>query len=240
MNQENQEITKEEIKKEFQLERMILFSDAVFAIVITLMAIEIHLPELGANEKYTQASFLSALKHLLPTIFAYALSFFFIGSMWYNHLKMFSVLKDYDKGLIIRNLIFLFFIGLFPFGASLVIGKGILLAPFIYFIIIILCMASQLLLHDYILNRAKEIIINVDNTEQRLSLRKRILSLIAMVVIAVLAYISYLIIPNAEDKEYAILWIFVFMLAAYRINKKRKEINIKKKATTSKHFNKLT
>lgn len=42
-------ITKDEIKKEFQVERMILFSDAVFAIVITLMAIEIKIPE--TNEK---------------------------------------------------------------------------------------------------------------------------------------------------------------------------------------------
>ena len=40
-----EEITQDEIKKEFQLERMILFSDAVFAIVITLLAIELKLPE---------------------------------------------------------------------------------------------------------------------------------------------------------------------------------------------------
>src|SRR6478735_1826807 len=109
------EITKEEIKKEFQLERMILFSDAVFAIVITLMAIEIHLPELGEHEHYTVSTFLTALKHVLPTVFAYAISFFFIGLMWYKHLKMFSLLKDYDRGLIIRNLIFLFFVVLFLF-----------------------------------------------------------------------------------------------------------------------------
>ncbi|MEJ5992854.1 TMEM175 family protein [Pedobacter sp. Du54] len=229
MKKENEEITKEEIKKEFQLERMILFSDAVFAIVITLMAIEIHLPELPEHQRYTDVAFLNALKHLLPMFFGYALSFFFIGQMWYKHLQIFSILKDYDKGLVIRNLVFLFFIGLFPFGASIVMsGNGTLLPPLTYFIIIILCMASQLLLHDYILNRSKGIIIKVDNTEQKVSLRKRILSLAAMVAIAILAYITYLIIPNAQDKEYAIFWIFVFMLAAYRINKKRKEIKAKK------------
>ena len=231
MEQESQEITKEEIKKEFQLERMILFSDAVFAIVITLMAIEIHLPELPAHVNYTNESFIIALRHLAPTFFAYALSFFFIGQMWYKHLQIFSILKDYDKGLVIRNLIFLFFIGLFPFGASIVIsGKETLLPPLTYFIIIILCMASQCLLHDYILNRSKNIIINVDTTEQKVGLRKRVLLLVCMIGAAILAYLTYRLIPDSEFKEYAILWIFIFMLAAYRINKKVKEIKATKKA----------
>lgn len=227
MKQEDQEITKEEIKKEFQLERMILFSDAVFAIVITLMAIEIHLPE--SHEKYTQATFIEALKELGPTIFAYALSFFFIGRMWYRHLQMFSLLKDYDKGLVARNLVFLFFIGLFPFGASLIIvGKGILLPPFIYFCIIILCMSSQLMLQDYILNRSKGITISVDNAEHQKALRRGFLSVAAMVIVAFLAYLTYLIIPKVEDKEYAILWIFVFIITAYFINKKKKKNNAEK------------
>ena len=220
MQTENQEITKTEIKKEFQLERMILFSDAVFAIVITLMAIEIHLPEIETGHKYTNETFLKALHLVYPTIFAYALSFFFIGLMWYNHLKMFSILKDYNKGLIIRNLIFLFFVGLFPFGASLIVSKQeILLPPLIYFFIIICCMAAQLVLHDYILNRSKDIIIQIDFTEQRVELKRRTLSLIAMISVAILAYTTYLLIPNQDAKEYAILWIFVFMALAYKINK---------------------
>ncbi len=89
---------------------MILFSDAVFAIVITLMAIEIHLPE--TPEGFTDASLLRAIFHLIPVILAYSVSFFF--------MKIFSLLKDYDKGLVIRNLLLLFFIGLFPFSASVV------------------------------------------------------------------------------------------------------------------------
>ncbi len=54
----------EEIRKEFQLERMVLFSDAVSAIVITLMAIEIHLPQF--SEKMTEAVLVHELKLLLP------------------------------------------------------------------------------------------------------------------------------------------------------------------------------
>jgi uncharacterized membrane protein len=47
---DNDPIPREEIRKEFQVERMILFSDAVFAIVITLMAIEIRFPEPEGHE----------------------------------------------------------------------------------------------------------------------------------------------------------------------------------------------
>src|SRR5436190_3557838 len=106
------EYLKDEIRKEFQLERMILFSDAVFAIVMTLMAIEIRLPENGPLNVETLPN---QLMHLLPVIIAYAATFFFIGSTWYEHLRVFSFLKDYDKGLVVRNLIMLFFIGLFSF-----------------------------------------------------------------------------------------------------------------------------
>jgi uncharacterized membrane protein len=228
MTDQNQEITKEEIKKEFQLERMILFSDAVFAIVITLMAIEIHLPE----AHYTEITFVAALKHLTPTLFAYALSFFFIGQMWYKHLQMFSILKDYNKGLVIRNLIFLFFIGLFPFGASLIISRvEILLPPMIYFCIIICCFGAQLVLQDYIINRSKGLIINVDLTEQKLSLKKRTILIISMVVIALLAYLTYLLIPNKEDKHYAIYWMFLFIVFAYKTNRKKSTKSIAQKST---------
>jgi uncharacterized membrane protein len=223
MKNENQEITKQEIKKEFQLERMILFSDAVFAIVITLMAIEIHVPKLPDGEHYTEISFLNALKHVYPSIFGYVLSFFFVGAMWYKHLQMFSLLKDYNKGLIVRNLIFLCFIGLFPFGVSLITLKlNFLLPAFLYFLIIILCMGAQLVLHDYILNRSKSIIITVDQTEQKLDLKKRIYMLILMLVIATLAYITYTFILEKENKSLAMFWTFVFIPVAIYINKRLK------------------
>jgi uncharacterized membrane protein len=93
MNEEIENmISRDEIKTEFQLERMILFSDAVFAIVITLMAIEIKIPE--SNEKLNQVTLLKSVAHLVPTIASYMVSFFFIGRIWYEHLKIFSLVKS--------------------------------------------------------------------------------------------------------------------------------------------------
>lgn len=108
----------DEIRHEFQLERVVLFSDAVFAIIITIMVIDIKLPE---SVRYANAlQVKEAFKELAPRIIAYILSFSLIGNFWYGHLRLFSVLKDYDKGLIIINLLFLFFISLFPFSVSLI------------------------------------------------------------------------------------------------------------------------
>src|ERR1700744_6089437 len=102
----------EALEKEFELERMILFSDAVFAIAITLLVIDIKWPELPESR-----AGVDKLQLLKPTIFGFlgfALSFFFIGKSWAIHLRLFRLLRKYDQGLINLNLLFLFFIVIFP------------------------------------------------------------------------------------------------------------------------------
>ncbi len=111
------EATDKSIHREFELERMILFSDAVFAIAITLLIIEIRFPELPENYKES----LDLFKMFKPTILQFVgflLSFFIIGMSWARHLKMFRYLKAYDNGVIFRNLFTLVFIVSFPFSAS--------------------------------------------------------------------------------------------------------------------------
>ncbi len=98
------------------LERLVFFSDAVFAIAITLLVLEIdvpHLPE-GANT----ADFGSALYRLLPSFFAFSLSFLVIGRFWIGHHDLFGQITRYSGQLLFPNLLYLMAIAFMPFATA--------------------------------------------------------------------------------------------------------------------------
>jgi uncharacterized membrane protein len=103
-------------KREFQLERMILFSDAVFAIAITLLVLEIKVPHVGDD---TNIPLLKILIGMTPKFIGFFISFFVIGQYWIVHHKLFGFVEDYDGGLLWLNLIFLLSIVLMPFSTAL-------------------------------------------------------------------------------------------------------------------------
>jgi len=105
-----------ELRKEFQLERLILFSDAVFAIAITLLIIEIKVPEV--HEDVSDAVLAQKLGHLIPKFVGYLVSFLLIGLYWTIHHRMFGFVTSYDNKLRFLNLAFLFFIVLMPFSTG--------------------------------------------------------------------------------------------------------------------------
>jgi uncharacterized membrane protein len=220
---EDREYLKDEIRKEFQLERMVLFSDAVFAIVITLMAIEIHIPE--SMRFRTNDELLHELVQLLPNIIAYTASFFYIGYTWYQHLEVFSLLKDYDRGLVIRNLLMLFFIGFFPFGASLISrpNNGMFLMVLIYFLIIILSKGAQLILHHYILVKRPNLRINTDTSDQMMSYKKSCFAIIMLLIMFTLVTGTTLLIEDPELKVIAWWWFFPFPFILKYFQKKIKK-----------------
>jgi uncharacterized membrane protein len=111
----------EEIKKEFQLERVVLFTDAVFAIILTIMVLELKLPE--AISKLSDLEIHDAFKELILKFFGYVITFGLVARFWVVHLKLFRYLKDYDQKLLGLNLLFLFAVTLFPFAVSLIARK---------------------------------------------------------------------------------------------------------------------
>ncbi len=97
--------------------RVINFSDAVFAFAATLLVLKIDLP--GLSKEQLSGSFLQILHHLWPQYFANIISFLIIGYYWLNHHVIFAMLKKFDRGIVWINLVFLIFLSFLPFPVDL-------------------------------------------------------------------------------------------------------------------------
>lgn len=103
-------------KHDFLIERIAFFSDAVFAIAITLMAIEIHPPHVNKGD--TEAVVWEKFKELLPEFLGLLVSFWLIGSAWLRHHQLFKYVDNFDLGFMAINLWLLFTIILYPFSTG--------------------------------------------------------------------------------------------------------------------------
>ncbi len=104
-------------EEQLGLERLVFFTDAVMAIAITLLAIDLKVPEVDpANAVAELPGQLSAMGSHLTSFFV---SFIVIGIYWINHHRHFRYIIRYDNRLLLLNLMFLFFIACMPFLAGL-------------------------------------------------------------------------------------------------------------------------
>lgn len=90
--------------------RLEAFSDGVIAIIITIMVLEIKVPEHSES--------LVSLKPLIPKFISYILSFIFVGIYWNNHHHLLHAIKKVSGAMLWANLNFLFWLSLFPFAAG--------------------------------------------------------------------------------------------------------------------------
>ena len=97
-----------------ELERTLFFSDGVFAIAITLPVLDIRLP--GPR---TQELSSALLEELWPDFYSFLISFWFVGTFWMAHHRVFHYIRGYDRGLHLINLFFLMWIVLLPFSSTL-------------------------------------------------------------------------------------------------------------------------
>jgi uncharacterized membrane protein len=119
--------------------RLEAFSDAVLAIIITVMVLELHVPD---------APKLSALGDSAPGLLTYVLSFIYIGIYWNNHHHMFTVVDQVNGGILWANLHLMFWLSLFPFTTAwvdkfdaartpvVVYGVDLLAAAIAYYILV--------------------------------------------------------------------------------------------------------
>jgi hypothetical protein len=118
---------------ELDFERLLFFSDAVFAIAITLLIIENRLPTLP--EKATDDEIRAALSRILPEIFAYALSFATIGLYWFAHWRRYRDIERVDGRLVGLNLILLAFVAFVPFPTALIGEHGDVALPVVIYVV---------------------------------------------------------------------------------------------------------
>lgn len=103
-------------RHDFLIERIAFFSDAVFAIAITLMAIEIHPPKVVRGD--TAQMVWEKFKEVIPEFIGLLVSFWLIGSAWLRHHQLFRYVDNYDMRFMLINLWLLFVIILFPFSTG--------------------------------------------------------------------------------------------------------------------------
>jgi uncharacterized membrane protein len=89
--------------------RLEAFSDAVIAIIITIMVLELKVPH---------GDSLESLLPLVPIFLSYVLSFVYVGIYWNNHHHMLQACKKISGSVLWANLHFLFWLSLFPFATG--------------------------------------------------------------------------------------------------------------------------
>ena len=91
--------------------RVVFFSDAVFAISVTLLVLEIRLPR-------DTRHLLHGLAALWPSYLSYAITFLLIGQIWANHHVMFDHIRNADRMVLFLNTLLLMDIAFLPFAAA--------------------------------------------------------------------------------------------------------------------------
>lgn len=185
-------------------QRIELFTDAVFAILITLLILEVKLP---FSVESSSSSVLKGLAEILPHLFSFAFSFFALAVFWVNHHHFFHSITKTDWVLLWHNMHLLFWLTLVPFTTGM-LGEhpGVALAVAVYAANLGLAatafalMAQHALFHGCFTNG------DVPEKERRAFVRRALLGAGAYALAAVLAFGSPFV-----------TWIMILAIPAYYV-----------------------
>ena len=112
----------QEIGDHISRDRIVSLTDAVLAIVMTLLVLEIVVPELSRSEAATELP--KRLLELLPDVWSYAISFIILGFIWISHDDRFHYIKRANRTLLWMTVFYLMFIAFIPFSTALIGAYG--------------------------------------------------------------------------------------------------------------------
>jgi len=205
-----------ENRRQFQLERIILFSDAVFAIVITLLVIEIKVPTTSSFGALNSHELKEHLSELLPHFVGFIMSFFVIGLFWTAHHRAFGYVVNYDDRLLWINLLLLLSIAFLPFTTALVSEHGYLnLAYCIYSINLGMIGLMEYFLWLRISNPNNKLSTGLENNNVRQYVTARLLTVSGIFFLGAL-----LCAINNSTVAWSARFLFILIFPAIRIVKR--------------------
>jgi uncharacterized membrane protein len=189
----------------YGLERLIFFSDGVFAIAITLLALDIRLPEgIGLRPVGELAV---SLGSMWQKYIAYVISFLVIGSFWISHHRKFRYIQRYNRTLLNLNLLVLMVVVFIPFSSSLISISSDLIATVFYSATMVVGSVMVIILWRYVIGRGKLVPINLD---PKVIKRETILPLITGGVFLISIGIAFI---NPDLARLS--WVFILLAAFF-------------------------
>ena len=181
--------------------RIEAFSDGVFAIIITLLVLEIHVPQVQGKD--VSAALAHSLLAMGPKFLTYILSFVIVCIWWVAHHQLFHILKRSDRGLLWLNSLFLLWLAFIPFPTALMGDfPGERIAVMGYGTITTLAGASFTFMRYYAFYLAKLVDESIDRSLLRSAMLKSALNPVLHSIAVLLAFVDtrlsialYIILP---------------------------------------------
>jgi uncharacterized membrane protein len=193
--------------KEPSEDRIVVLSDGIFAIAITLLVLGIQIPiaDTHASTPQAHAAFIQALTgdFLANTLF-YVVTFAILASYWLNHRRLMNIVKRVDRFFLWLNLLFLAFVTFFPVVTNISKYSQFPEAVIVYTVVLAGCGYSAVLLWIYALGNHRLVAADRDVTSET----SRIIR-VAITPTFVLASLLLLFIPNFPPNHVFYSWLLL-------------------------------
>lgn len=171
------------------MERVLAFSDGVFAIVITLLALEIKVPEIEAA--HVASDLVPAVWALVPTIASHALSFALLGIYWIAHHALFRMIARWDRNLLWLNILFLLFVASMPFPTALALNFGDAQVSYLIFCAVLIFAGLSLVLMWWYAAKDRHLLADaVTEDAIRATYRRGLLAPVLYLLAALLSFVN--------------------------------------------------
>jgi uncharacterized membrane protein len=168
------------MREKLTADRLAAFSDAVFAVIVTVMVLELRAPD--------QPAF-SALWPLWPTAISYAVSYLFIAIIWINHHYLMRFVGPPRLGLIWINFVHLFMVSFLPFATAWIARTRLASSPVAFYAGLFVCIDIAYNVFE------REVLIRADPTQvsertRRLARRRSLVVLASFTTAMLVALVA--------------------------------------------------